>query len=379
MSVSIVHVRSGFLVGGPEILILNGIAELPPERYRSTIVSFVLPGVENRFLASAKDRKITAVPVLIRHSFDLSAISSLADILADNQASLLVVHDYRALAIGLLARRRLPRRLPILAVAHGWTGVSSKVRFYEWLERKLFRLADAVVAVSAAKYEELRPLGLGDRLQLIENGVAIPTESEMTGASTLRTELGLADGVVLVGAVGRLSREKGHAVLLQAIATLVKDNAIHQPFHLVIVGDGPERAALKKLVENHHLENVVSLVGWKEEMRSVWRSLDLFVLPSFTEGLPMALLEGMAYRIAPIASAVGGCPAVIDSEACGLLVPPKDPLSLVQALKRLVNDPRARQSMAHHARERVIARYSLTRYACEFAALYDQLIRTKAA
>lgn len=375
---TIVHLRSGFLVGGPENLILSGLAAMPPDRFRSVVASFVLPNVDNKFLIEATRRGIPSHPIPITGSFDSSAILSVRKLIQQERASLFVAHDYRALAIALLARWPLARKLPLVAVAHGWTGVSLQVRLYEQLERFLFRFADRVVAVSEPKLNELRSLGLGSRLVLIENGVAVPTEQEISPTSDLRQRLGISEGTVLIGTVGRLSKEKGHAVLIEALARLRSDAQHLPPFHLVIVGDGIERDALKKLVADHHLEKIVSLIGWHTEMASIYRALDLFVLPSYTEGLPMALLEAMAFGTPSIASAVGGCVTVIEDGTSGLLVPAGviDPLSF--AVRELLSEKAKRAAMAAAARQRVIDRYSLQRYTKQFTDLFNQLLPSSA-
>src|SRR5207247_3601899 len=136
-------------------------------------------------------------------------------------------------------------------------------------------------------------------------------------------------------AVGRLAHVKGFDVLLEAVA-LVRQAM--PEFSLRIVGDGPERAALERLISDLHLADSVELVGYKEDPTGHFEEAGLYLLSSRSEGIPLTLLEAMACGLPLVATAVGGVPEIVSDEKEGLLVRPEDPVALFRAILRLPAD-----------------------------------------
>jgi glycosyltransferase involved in cell wall biosynthesis len=119
---------------------------------------------------------------------------------------------------------------------------------------------------------------------------------------------------------------------------------------------------------------IVLFPGWRSDMETVYRGLDLFALPSLTEGLPMALLEAMSYGVPAVASTVGGCPDVIEQDRSGLLCPPGDQPALQEALKQLLADSSRRYTIGENGYARVTEKYSMNRYVEQFRQLYTHVI-----
>ncbi len=369
MSIPIVHLRSTFQVGGPEKLILSGIQHMQGDDFTFTLSSFSLPARPNRFAEYASSLGIPVVQIAVNGSFDRRALDGVRRLVENTGARLLVVHDYRAVIIALMAGLRL--KVPIMAVAHGWTSQSLRVRMYEYIERFALRRVDAVVAVSKPKFQELLKIGVAEsRLTLIENGVEIPPREKMARDTRLKDDLGLPHDTLLIGSVGRLSPEKGHRFLVDAATRLAPANPNAR---FVIFGEGPLRSSLLAQIRRAGLDHLFFLPGWRTDMENVYRGLDLFALPSLTEGLPMALLEAMSFGLPSVATTVGGCPDVIEDHVSGFLVPPSSVSALTDALGQLLVDEPLRDRMTDSAYDRIADRYSMTRYASQFAALYHQL------
>lgn len=363
----ILHIRSGFTVGGPEKLILSGIQQLKESGYDFVIASFALPNVPNRFLEEAQSQNISTEVIAVSGSFDFSSVKQLRKLFSRIRPSIIVAHDYRAIILSLIARRGFS--IPLISVAHGWTGQSQRVKIYEFIERFAFKLADRVVAVSEPKLRELQKQGLAfPKLALIENGVALP-EPDGASDTDLREQLGIERSEILIGAVGRLSIEKGHKFFLDTAARLRRS---HPEAKYVLVGDGPLRAELQRLAIHLGIQDIFFFVGWISDMEAVYRSLDIFMLPSLTEGLPMALLEAMSYGIPSIATTVGGVPNVIETNVSGLLATPGNSDSLTLALRKLLVDGSLRHRIKAASRKTICERYSLARYASDFKQLYDE-------
>lgn len=178
-----------------------------------------------------------------------------------------------------------------------------------------------------------------------------------------RAQLGLPSDAILIGAIGRLERVKGQDLLLQALTRLPA------AYHLVLAGDGTQRAPLATAAEELGVAARVHFLGLQDDPAVVMQALDLFCLPSRAEGLPLALLEAQACGLPIVATAVGGVPAALPPGA-GIVVPPEDTAALAAALSAVLDlPPAARHRMGGTGRLFVLERYSIE----ETRAAYDRL------
>lgn len=220
--------------------------------------------------------------------------------------------------------------------------------------RVLFRRLDAVIAVSQQVAASVRDVGVHrGRVHVLDNGVP-PVERPV------RTEH--RDGPVRIGAVGRLTRQKGFDVLLRAVAMLTADGA---GVDLVIAGVGREGGALRQAAAGLP----VRFLGFVEDVPALLATVDVFCLPSRAEGLPLALLEALMAGVPAVATAVGAIPAAVGDAA--VLVPPEDATALAGALRRLVDSPARRAALAARGRARAFERFTATRMAQETAAVWS--------
>ncbi len=158
--------------------------------------------------------------------------------------------------------------------------------------------------------------------------------------------------------VGRLTRNKGQHVLMEACALLRDRNRL---FHLTMAGDGEDRPSLEQLVHRLGLVHHVTFTGalGQDAVKALYRETDLFVLPSFAEGVPVVLMEAMAMEIPVISTRIAGIPELITSETDGLLVPPADARLLTEAILRLLDDPTLARRLGEQGRKKVLAQYHL--------------------
>jgi glycosyltransferase involved in cell wall biosynthesis len=184
-----------------------------------------------------------------------------------------------------------------------------------------------------------------------------------------RMELRLAGTDVLVGAIGRLDRQKGFSTLIEAMAGL-KDTALR----CAILGGGPEHDRLAALIRKHELERTVWLLGEKDEIPAWLAAFDLYCLPSLWEGLPNALLEAMALGLPAVASNVDGVPEAVTDGKDGLLVPPAQPAALARALRTLADDAARRAALGAAAKATVSERFTLRRMIAEYEHAYAELL-----
>jgi len=268
-----------------------------------------------------------------------------------------------------LMRRLLPVRW--VGMTHGWTDENARIRLYNRLEKRLLRSADHVVSVSPALAETMRRLR-GDRpVSLVLNAVDATMLQGEGRATEIRRHClsGIGDGVLL-GSFGRLSPEKGHRYLLEAMARLKG-----LPVALVIVGDGQERASLETLAAALEIEDRVHFAGQRQNMRDYYEAIDLFVLPSLSEGLPFVALEAMALERPVVASRVGALPEVIDEGVNGWLVPRGQPDLLAATVASLLKDRGRLRASGRRAREMLYPRFSPKRQADEMIGIYQEVLR----
>lgn len=229
------------------------------------------------------------------------------------------------------------------------------------MRRWLGRSYDAVVAVSDDARDQLLSLGIGrpERTRVIKNGVDLTRFSAVTPHHP--------DQPRRIISVGRLSPIKGPDVLLEALA--IARSQIGRA-ELVLVGDGPMRASLEEQARRLGIADMVRFAGALQDVRSELRAADLFVLPSRSEGVSLALLEAMATGLPIVATAVGGTPEVTGPGKGGLLVPPESPAALAEAIVTMLQDRALAVREGHAARQCVEERFSLQVTVAAYAACY---------
>jgi glycosyltransferase involved in cell wall biosynthesis len=213
-----------------------------------------------------------------------------------------------------------------------------------------------------------------DRIQTIRNGVELSRFAGHMGREDARHALGLPAEVPVVGAVGRLVPVKDHVGLVEATALLGRDGL--RPI-VAIAGDGPLRADIETRAAALGVQGQVRLLGHRQDIDTVFTALDVFVLPSRSEGLSNTILEAMAAGLPVVATHVGGADEMVVDGATGLLVPPASPQALAAALRRLLLDPALRTTMGHAGRARVEKDFDLAETVRQYEGLYTDLARER--
>lgn len=250
-----------------------------------------------------------------------------------------------------------------------------KMNVYEAIERTVHRhCVDAIIGVSSQIESACRREGAVSRVTCIRNGIDLEKKPNQTDRWQIRKELGVDAEICLIGTVGRLTPVKGLSYLLQSVSMLLRRRT---NVRLLIVGDGVIRKDLE--AQAHDLgigENVVFL-GHREDTLELMQALDIFVLPSLSEGIPMALLEAMAVSRAVVASRVGGIPEIVEDGVEGILVEPMDVNQLAESCGRLIESPATAMKMGEQARKRVIQDFSASAMADKVEGLYKQLVMSR--
>jgi len=286
--------------------------------------------------------------------------------------AILCTHGYKPIVMAVIGG--MARRYPLVAFSHGETKESWRVSLYEAMERKAIGFAERIVCVSEAQKKRLLKYGIDERrCRVVHNAVWEPEYRCRDGSSaaSVRARLEVPEGAKLVVSAGRLSPEKGHAYLIEAVAQLVKDK-IDAIF--AFCGDGVCRDELGALAERKGVAGICRFLGFRHDLKDIFHAMDLLVLPSLTEGLPNVVLEAFACGKPVVATSVGGVPEVVRDGVNGILVPPRRPDLLAEAILHRLRNPEESRRMGMRGREIVAEEFTFEQQNRRLEAIYDEVL-----
>jgi glycosyltransferase involved in cell wall biosynthesis len=353
--IPVLHLRQGAaLYGADRAVLALGSATAAP--YQALVGAIARPGTPDDLGDEARRRGLLAFRFDSTSRFDLACARAIARAARENGVKLLHAHDFKALFVGLIAGAIAG--VPVVATFHGDTGSTRAVRVYEGLARFLGNFTRGVVAVSRTLERKLRRWVRRVPVSFVPNGLPAPRAISAEERLQARAAFGVRGFCVAV--IGRLSIEKGHRVLFEALREL-------RGVTLLVAGDGPLREELTRAA----LGLDARFLGYLEDARAVFAAADVIAMPSFTEGLPLTALEALAFGRCLLASAVGELPDLLAGGA-GVLVPPGDPGALSETLLAL-QDGALRAPIEKSAVERA-GRYGAAAMASSYGALYERAL-----
>lgn len=358
--------------GGPEKTILNSPRFLAPAGYRM-ICAYMHPPGDPGFAElrrRAVERDAPLVSIADRGPWDWKVVTNLLNLCRRERVAIYHGHDYKSNALGLLLARFWPMRL--ITTLHGWVKHTSRTPLYYRVDRFCLPRYEKVLCVS----EDLQREGLNSGVRpeqclLLENGVDTTEYTRTHSPDEAKARLGLPRHRLIVGAVGRLSEEKGFDLLIRALATLLGQGL---DAHLIIAGEGDDRSRLEVLIRELGLSERVQLLGYRSDTLLLYQAMDVFALSSHREGLPNVVLEAMALETPLVATRVAGVPRLVEDGVNGLLVDCGDLPGLTGALDALLRDAALRQRLAREARRTVESKYSFAVRMAKLAAIYDAML-----
>jgi len=331
----------------------------------------------NQFVAAARAAGITVDVIPERFRFDPRVVGALRSLVERRAPDIIESHQIKSHFLVKLAG--LWRERPWIAFHHGYTETDLKMQLYNRLNRWSLPACHRVVTVCEAFTRQLTREGVRpERISVRHNSIRPDAFARAAGddARALRARHGVADGERAILAVGRLSREKGHADLVSALGELWRARP-DVNFKLLVVGEGPERSRVERAAEEEGIAERVVFVGHVGDVRPYYAAADVLALPSHSEGSPNVLLETMAAGVPAVATAVGGVPEIATDGKTALLVPPRDPAAMAGALARVLTDARLAEELAANATRLVSAGYSPEAYARALFGIYRDLVRER--
>jgi glycosyltransferase involved in cell wall biosynthesis len=365
---SIAHVLSSFGMGGQERVALD-LAKLQREAGHRVLAVSLAPLPEGPTGQAFRDVGVET-HTITKHgpSFDPSLAVRLAKYLSGHRTDIVHTHNPHALIYGAPAAA-----LARAACVHSKHGINPDTERRMWLRRAASRMADAYVAVTpslarvALSNNECDPA----HLHVINNGIDTRKFAPDPDARLrARAELGIPDDAWVVGTVGRLAPEKNQGLLIDAMAPMLERRR-----HLVLVGDGPERADLERRAAGTWRPEFIHFTGARNDTPALMAAFDAFALTSSSEGLPLVLLEAMATRLPVVATAVGGVPDLVQDGVTGYLVDAGDWVGFTKKLIWLSTHAPEALVAASVARRAVLDKHSVEHMARDYENLYRRVAR----
>lgn len=362
---NILHLIETSGPGGAEKMLINLVDSLVPGDYTS-IIGLMKDGWLRRALSELGHETL-----ILPHarSIDFEFARNLMSVIKRKNIDVLHAHEFAMNVYGSMASAATG--VPIVTTVHG------KNYYGERLHRRLaYRLVSRhskMVAVSndIADFLE-KTIGIrAKNIITIHNGVRINGfRKDESARNRIRESLGLRDDQPLLGAVGNLYPVKGHIYLIKATAVVKKTVP---DVKTVIAGRGKLLDRLKEEASGMGLEKNVEFLGFREDIPQLLQAMDIFILPSLSEGTPLSILEAMASEKPVIATDVGGLGEIVENGETGFLVPREDPESLAEKILLVLQDRALAGKMAVEARKRVEKKYDLNSMAKKYIDIYDRI------
>jgi len=373
--INVLYLVRTWAFGGSHTIVLSLLEHLPREQFNIHCVPYDAhsPG-DAAFIAQADARNLPIDDARIpwRSSRDwFSARSKVSSLISEYDVDLIHTHDPHSNMLIGIGRNRWP--IPVIASAYGWwDGPLGRRRLHQRIERD-YALPHFDRTITVSKDMQDRVLAgrtSPERLRIVHTGLMPMTESS---SNSLRKQFSIPDTAVVVGSIGRVSEEKGHRHLIDAVHALRED---FPDLHCIIVGTGPALDALKQQTNRLDLNDRITFTGFWENLAEALHAFDVFALPSIErEGLPTSVLEAQQAGLPIVASDIGGTREAIDPDQTGILVAPDDVTALSEALRTLLADPKRRTEMGQAARAWTAERFSMKTMIDNVTSIYDEVIQ----
>jgi glycosyltransferase involved in cell wall biosynthesis len=346
---------------------LGAVADPGLPTVETMVVTYWRGAGESPIAAAARNAGLAVATISERRRWDTQATPQLRRIIAEYRPDIL---ESRNIKSHFLVRALgLHRQYPWVAWNHGYTARDWLDRAYSQLDRWSLQAAFRVVTVCGPFAETLEARGIDRRkITILHNFVKPFVPAPTEDVERLRRGLGVQNQAVIL-AVGRLSSEKGHAILLQAAARLEKMSEVPD-FRVVVVGDGPEKENLLRLTARLGIGQRVVMAGFQTDVRPYYCLSTLLALPSYSEGSPNVVLEAMAAGLPIAATAAGGIPEILEDGLSGLVVTPGDPPAMAEAILRILRDKGLALRLAAAARSCVESKYTPQAYRRSLTEFY---------
>lgn len=374
--INILHLHSSSGFYGAESVVINLGKALDRVGYHPIIGSIEVDELTlSAFAREAIEKKLDIEILVSRAKFSPIAIFKIAKLVREREIRVIHSHYNKATVLGYFASRITG--IPLIETNHLFPPMplsDKKLQLYAKIGAFFLRYAEKTVAVSNEIKGRLERRGVpGEKISVIKNGIDVEEceAAYLSKRTATRRELGIKEGDLIIGGVGRLTEQKGFEYLLEAAKEVLKTRG---NIIFVIVGDGEKREELIRYTHELGIEKEFMFLGFRKDILSVLAAMDIFVMPSIHEGLPMAMLEAMAIKVPVIVTAVGEIPEVIVDGANGILIKPRDVEALASKIAYLIDNDAIRNQIKENAFQVVKRNHSKEAMSRSYALVYDEII-----
>lgn len=359
---NVLHLCESSDTGGAESILISLVEGLDKDRYRSVVCLLS----DGWLKVELEKRRIETVVIPQPHSFDVLWLFRAYRLLKDRGIHVMHSHEFATNVYASVLSSLTG--VPVVATAHGKNYYGDK-----WRRRAAYRFVarqSTMVAVSAdLKRFLMERIGIpASDIRVVHNGIDLSRYVVREGNNDVKAELGISAGQRVIGTVGNLFAVKGQTYLLKACKTVAGE---FPTFVLLIAGEGDQLDLLREEASVLGISGNVKFLGFRDDVPSLLQAMDVFVLPSLSEGLPLSVLEALALEKPIVATNVGGVPEIMEDGVTGYLVPPRNPDVLSEKIRLVLRNPDMAAELGRAGRKRVEKAFSLKQMIQEYQLLYE--------
>ena len=371
--INILHIYQNSKIGGVQQQLLSLLKAYNREWFHPI---FCCLGPKEEMGKEIERTGIEFIPLnkLRYNRFSPGIVLELYRLMKKKQIHVVRTHRYRSNLYGRLAAFLAGVPVIIASVHDNYRTDKRLKRII--MNRILSKITDKIVAVSEdvkkdiLRYDSIDP----SKIEVIPNGIDVERFNPERNTTDIRKEFSLEEDDIVIGFIGRIVPAKGLEYLLNALPYLKEE---FKNIKLLIVGEGSLVEELKERAKKNNIFDNILFTGRRRDIPEILASINIFVMPSIAEGLPNALLEAMAMGKPIVTTEVGGIPEIVKNGFNGLLVPPRDTVSLSKAIKELISNDQLATKMGQAARDLVRDNLSIKAIAQKWQSIYLSILKEK--
>ena len=368
MKIKVVHLVENLGVGGLEKVLVEIVLKLNKEKYHVSVWCLREGGLlADRLIEEGVNVKILRIST----SRNPIGIYKLYKLIKNHKIELIHTHAYSAGTIGRISAFLYGVSV---IISHNHSVHDYYNKYFNFVEWVLSLVADRIICVSdRVKRFANETQGISaKRLITVHNGINDACSVPGKAIIKLKENLGISPEHTVVGTVTHMEEHKGVFYLIQSASCILE---YRKDLIFLLVGAGAQEEKLKNFCVDLKIEKNVIFTGERDDIPEILSSIDIFVLPSLREGLPLTILEAMACAKPIIATNVGGIPEAVKDGVSGILVPPKDPESLQNAIVELLDDTEKQETMGLKGKQICDEHFRSRAMVDKIEKLYDLLIK----
>jgi glycosyltransferase involved in cell wall biosynthesis len=371
--INILHIINQYNIGGPGKTIINTAKYIDKNRFRIAVGMFVPEDKNTELSKEIRKNGIEFLELMDTRGFSYKNLRNILDYIEKNKISIMHCHGYKSDLYGLITLMMRYKKIVVITTHHGWIRNSLKQIIFGSLTLKGSFLFDHVILVSKDMERHLINFKMKKKKISVLHNAIVASDYKPEGLRHfVRSKLGIEEDEVLLLYVGRLSPEKGSENLLKAFKIISEKS---KKAKLIYVGEGTLMNSLLNYVYQENLNSRVKFLGHCKQVQLFYEAADVFICPSDTEGLSNTILEAMAFSLPVIATKVGGNPEIISHERNGILVNPRNPEDLSNAILKLVDNKCNRLRLGSKGHKTIKTKFSFEERTLKLQSLYSNLLK----